>query len=80
LVPVPRRRRGPAVHSARSSGADNDRWTGGISEASTIDAFYGTAGRISLSIGGGITTVLLNLEGYRVADYRLRINGDVTAE
>ncbi|NBB16576.1 hypothetical protein GVN21_14530 [Caulobacter sp. SLTY] len=62
------------------SDVDADISTNGIDEALTFGAFDGTAGRISLSFSGGITTVLLDVDGDRNADYRLRINGDVTAD
>ena len=54
--------------------------TAGVNDAFSFGAFDGTAGRISLSFSGGITTVLLDVDGDRVADYRLRINGDVTGD
>ncbi|NBB16573.1 hypothetical protein GVN21_14515 [Caulobacter sp. SLTY] len=54
--------------------------TPGVNDAFTFGAFDGTAGRISLSFSGGITTVLLDVDGDRNADYRLRINGDVTGD
>ena len=51
---------------------------GGVDDAFTIvGAFDGVAGRMTLSFAGGITTVLLDVDGDRAADYRLRINGDV---
>ncbi|NBB16572.1 hypothetical protein GVN21_14510 [Caulobacter sp. SLTY] len=54
--------------------------TAGVNDAFSFGAFDGTAGRISLSFSGGITTVLLDVDGDRNADYRLRINGDVTGD
>jgi Ca2+-binding RTX toxin-like protein len=55
--------------------------TGGVNDAFTIvGAFDGAAGQMTLSFAGGITTVLLDIDGDRTADYRLRINGDVRAD
>jgi Ca2+-binding RTX toxin-like protein len=51
-------------------GTPNDGFT-------IVAAFDGVAGRMTLSFAGGITTVLLDVDGDRAADYRLRINGDV---
>jgi Ca2+-binding RTX toxin-like protein len=54
---------------------------GGVNDAFTIvGAFDGQAGRMTLTFAGGITTVLLDIDGDRAADYRLRINGDVRAD
>ena len=58
-----------------------DAITGGADDAFTkVDAFDGTAGRMTLTFSGGITTILLDVDGDTVADYRLRINGDVTGD
>jgi Ca2+-binding RTX toxin-like protein len=55
--------------------------TAGVNDAfSLVGAFNGNAGQMTVSFGGGVTTVLLDVDGDRVADYRLRINGDVTAD
>jgi len=54
---------------------------GGVNDAFTIvGAFDGQAGRMTLTFGGGITTLQLDIDGDRSADYRLRINGDVRAD
>ena len=58
-----------------------DAIAGGTNDAFTIvSAFDGTAGRMTLNFAGGITTVLLDIDGDRIADYRLRINGNVTGD
>ena len=55
--------------------------TAGVNDAfSLVGAFNGNAGQMTLSFSGGVTTVLLDVDGDRVADYRLRINGDVAAD
>jgi Ca2+-binding RTX toxin-like protein len=55
--------------------------TGAVNDAfSIVGAFNGNAGQMTLSFGGGITTVLLDIDGDQAADYRLRINGDVRAD
>ena len=55
--------------------------TSGVNDAfGIVAAFNGTAGQMTVSFAGGITTVLLDVDGDAKADYRLRINGDVTAE
>jgi Ca2+-binding RTX toxin-like protein len=55
--------------------------TSGVNDAfSIVAAFDGNAGQMTLTFGGGITTVLLDIDGDRSADYRLRINGDVRAD
>ncbi|NBB16343.1 hypothetical protein GVN21_13335 [Caulobacter sp. SLTY] len=54
---------------------------GGVNDAFTIvGAFDGQAGRMTLTFAGGITTLSLDIDGDRSADYRLRINGDVRAD
>jgi Ca2+-binding RTX toxin-like protein len=63
------------------SGIDAIAATGGVNDAfSIVAAFDGNAAQMTLSFGGGITTVLLDVDGDRAADYRLRINGDVRAD
>jgi len=63
------------------SDVDADISTGGVDDAFTIvSAFDGTGGRMTLNFAGGITTVLLDVDGDRIADYGLRINGDVTGD
>ncbi|NBB16341.1 calcium-binding protein, partial [Caulobacter sp. SLTY] len=47
---------------------------------SIVGAFNGNAGQMTLTFAGGITTVLLDVDGDATADYRLRINGDVRAD
>jgi len=55
--------------------------TGGVNDAfSIVAAFDGQAGQMTLSFSGGITTLLLDVDGDRSGDYRLRINGDVRAD
>jgi len=53
---------------------------GGNNSFSIVGAFNGTSGQMTLTFAGGITTVLLDVDGDRTADYRLRINGDVTGD
>ncbi|NBB16569.1 hypothetical protein GVN21_14495 [Caulobacter sp. SLTY] len=63
------------------SDVDADISTTGVDDAFTIvSAFDGTGGRMTLNFAGGITTVLLDVDGDRIADYGLRINGDVTGD
>lgn len=45
-----------------------------------VSAFDGQAGRMTLSFAGGVTTLSLDVDGDRITDYRLRINGDVTGD
>jgi hypothetical protein len=45
---------------------------------SEVDAFTRTAGEMTLSFAGGITTLRLDLNGDGKADYQMKINGDVT--
>ena len=55
--------------------------TAGVNDAfQIIGAFNGNAGQMTVNFAGGVTTVLLDVDGDRVADYRLRINGDVTGD
>jgi Ca2+-binding RTX toxin-like protein len=55
--------------------------TGGVNDAfSIVGAFNGNAGQMTVTFVGAITTVLLDIDGDAVADYRLRINGNVTAD
>jgi len=55
--------------------------TVGIDDAfSIVSAFDGVAGRMTLTFAGGITTLQLDVDGDRSADYRLRINGDVRGD
>jgi Ca2+-binding RTX toxin-like protein len=61
-----------AIDAIASTGAD-DAFT-------LISAFDGQAGRMTLTFAGGVTTLLLDVDGDRSADYRLRINGDVTGD
>jgi len=54
---------------------------GGTDDAFTlVGAFDGQAGRMTLSFASGITTLCLDVDGDRSADYRLKINGDVRAD
>lgn len=45
-----------------------------------VGAFDGSAGQMTVSFSGGVTTVLLDIDGDAKADYRMRINGDVTGD
>jgi Ca2+-binding RTX toxin-like protein len=55
--------------------------TGGVNDAfSIVGAFNGTAGQMTVTFAGGVTTVLLDVDGDARADYRLRINGDATSD
>ena len=63
------------------SDIDATAGTGGPNDAfSIIGAFNGNAGQMTVSFAGGITTVLLDVDGDTRADYRMRINGDVTSD
>ena len=69
------------IDSLDFSDVDADISTNGVDDAFTIvSAFDGTAGRMTLNFAGGITTVLLDVDGDNIADYRLRINGDATGD
>jgi Ca2+-binding RTX toxin-like protein len=54
--------------------------TGADDAFSIVGAFNGNAGQMTVTFAGAITTVLLDIDGDQTADYRLRINGDVTAD
>ncbi|NBB16342.1 hypothetical protein GVN21_13330 [Caulobacter sp. SLTY] len=54
-------------------GTANDAFT-------IVSAFDGNAGQMTLTFAGGVTTISLDVDGDRNADYRLRINGDVRAD
>lgn len=45
-----------------------------------VSAFSKTAGEMTLTFAGGITTVRLDINGDGKADYQVKINGDVTTE
>ncbi len=45
---------------------------------SEVAAFTRTSGEMTLSFGGGVTTLRLDVNGDGKADYQLKINGDVT--
>jgi len=58
-----------------------DAVAGGADDAFTlVGAFSSQAGQMTLSVGGGITTLRLDVNGDGTADYQMRINGDVTGE
>jgi len=55
--------------------------TGGVNDAFTlVSAFDGIAGRMTVAFSAGITTIQLDIDGDNTADYRLRVNGDVTGD
>ncbi|NBB16180.1 hypothetical protein GVN21_12505 [Caulobacter sp. SLTY] len=55
--------------------------TGGANDGfSIVSAFNGNAGQLVLIFSGGVTTLALDVDGDRNADYRMRINGDVTGD
>jgi Ca2+-binding RTX toxin-like protein len=47
---------------------------------SIVSAFTGAAGQMTVSFSGSLTTVKLDIDGNGIAEYQLRINGDVTTE
>ncbi|NBB14598.1 hypothetical protein GVN21_04385 [Caulobacter sp. SLTY] len=58
-----------------------DAITGGADDAFTlVAAFNGQAGQMTLSFAAGTTTLLLDVDGDRSADYRLKITGDVRGD
>ena len=55
--------------------------TAGVDDAFTlVSSFTGQAGQMTLTFAGGITTLVLDVDGDHNADYRLRMDGDVTAD
>jgi hypothetical protein len=58
-----------------------DAIAGGSDDAFTlVGGFSRTAGEMTLSFAGGITTLKLDQNGDGKADYQLKINGDVTGD
>ncbi|HYE45127.1 MAG TPA: hypothetical protein VEA44_05065 [Caulobacter sp.] len=58
-----------------------DAVSGGADDAFTqVSAFDGQAGRLVLGFAGGITTLSLDVDGDRTADYLMKINGDARGE
>jgi len=58
-----------------------DAIAGGADDAFTlVAAFNGQAGQMTLSFAAGTTTLLLDVDGDRSADYRLKITGDVRGD
>jgi Ca2+-binding RTX toxin-like protein len=45
-----------------------------------VGAFSGAAGQMTLTFAGGTTTLSLDVDGDRKADYMMKINGDVRAD
>jgi hypothetical protein len=45
-----------------------------------VSSFTGVAGQMTLTFGSGITTVRLDIDGNGVAEYQVKINGDVTGD
>jgi Ca2+-binding RTX toxin-like protein len=55
--------------------------TGGVNDAFVlVGAFSGQAGQMTLTFGGGTTTLRLDTDGDGTADYLMKINGNVTAD
>jgi Ca2+-binding RTX toxin-like protein len=61
-----------AIDAIASTGAD-DAFT-------LVLAFDGEAGQMTLTFGGGVTTLRLDADGDGAADYLMKINGNVTAD
>ena len=53
---------------------------GGDDAFALVGAFNGAAGQMTLSFGAGITTLRLDADGDGLADYMVKINGDVRAD
>jgi Ca2+-binding RTX toxin-like protein len=63
------------------SDIDANPFGGTLDDAFTIvTSFTGAPGQMTVGFAGGVTTVLLDWDGDRQADYRLRINGDFTSD
>jgi Ca2+-binding RTX toxin-like protein len=59
------------------SAIDADSSTGADDAFHLVGGFTHHAGEMTLSFGGGITTLQLDVDGDGVADYRMKISGDV---
>jgi Ca2+-binding RTX toxin-like protein len=58
-----------------------DAIAGGADDAFVlVGAFSGAAGQMTLTFGGGTTTLRLDTDGDGAADYLMKINGNVTAD
>jgi Ca2+-binding RTX toxin-like protein len=58
-----------------------DAIAGGADDAFVlVGAFSGAAGQMTLSFGGGVTTLRLDTDGDGAADYLMKIFGNVTAD
>ena len=55
---------------------DADTTTNGDQAFAFVDAFSGQAGQATLTFGGGVTMLNLDVDGDGVADFMLRMNGD----
>jgi Ca2+-binding RTX toxin-like protein len=61
-----------AIDAIASTGADDP--------FVLVGAFSGEAGQMTLTFGGGTTTLRLDTDGDGTADYLMKINGNVTAD
>jgi Ca2+-binding RTX toxin-like protein len=59
------------------SAIDADSSTGADDAFHLVGAFTHQAGEMTLVFGGGITTLQLDVDGDGIADYRMKITGDV---
>ncbi|MDQ0463370.1 Ca2+-binding RTX toxin-like protein [Caulobacter ginsengisoli] len=59
------------------SAIDADSSTGGDDAFHLVGSFSHQAGEMTLSFAGGITTLQLDVNGDGLADYRMKISGDV---
>jgi Ca2+-binding RTX toxin-like protein len=62
------------------SAIDADASLAGDQAFSLVSAFSHVAGQMTLSFSGGITTLKLDVNGDGIADYQMKINGDVTGD
>jgi len=60
------------------SAIDADSNTIGNQGFSLVSAFTHHGGEMTLTFAGGVTTLQLDVDGDGNADYRMKINGDVT--
>jgi Ca2+-binding RTX toxin-like protein len=62
------------------SAIDADSATAGDQAFTLVSAFTRVAGQIELTFSGGTTTLRLDVNGDGIADYQMKINGDVTGD
>ncbi|MDQ0462301.1 Ca2+-binding RTX toxin-like protein [Caulobacter ginsengisoli] len=62
------------------SAIDADSITGGDQAFTLVGGFTHHAGEMTLSFGSGVTTLSLDVNGDGVADYRMKISGNVTGD